>query len=206
MYTRCDASRGCDDRYTGLTMGSQCGYHIRGQAQCAHDEQGAAFQPVRRLTIDEYGACAGPPERIRLSALACNRDARLAEYLTQLSGSVGWVRRQHLPVSSLSQRSDAPKDPRDTMTKPTTAAILACKTAAEIDCLYINAARKAAGTDRASGAAKWTASRVDLAFGSNSQLRALAEVYAQDDSQEKFVNDFVAAWNKVMNADRFDLT
>ncbi len=58
--------------------------------------------------------------------------------------------------------------------------------------------------ERKSGAVKWTATRVDLVFGSNSILRAYAEVYAQDDNQEKFVNDFVAAWNKVMNADRFD--
>ena len=61
------------------------------------------------------------------------------------------------------------------------------------------------GTDRATGASKWTGTRVDLVFGSNSELRALAEVYAAADSQEKFVNDFVAAWNKVMNLDRFDL-
>ena len=61
------------------------------------------------------------------------------------------------------------------------------------------------GRDRATGALKWTATRVDLVFGSNSQLRALAEVYACDDSREKFVHDFVAAWNKVMNLDRFDL-
>jgi catalase-peroxidase len=61
------------------------------------------------------------------------------------------------------------------------------------------------GKDRATGNAKWTGSRVDLVFGSNSQLRALAEVYAGDDSKEKFVKDFVTAWNKVMNADRFDL-
>jgi catalase-peroxidase len=61
------------------------------------------------------------------------------------------------------------------------------------------------GRDRASGDLKWTATRVDLVFGSNSQLRALAEVYAQDDAKETFVRDFVAAWNKVMNADRFDL-
>jgi catalase-peroxidase len=61
------------------------------------------------------------------------------------------------------------------------------------------------GRDRATGALKWTGTRVDLIFGSNSQLRALAEVYACDDSQNKFVHDFVAAWNKVMNADRFDL-
>jgi catalase-peroxidase len=61
------------------------------------------------------------------------------------------------------------------------------------------------GSDRKTGELKWTGTRVDLIFGSNSQLRALAEVYAQDDSQEKFVHDFVAAWNKVMNADRFDL-
>jgi catalase-peroxidase len=61
------------------------------------------------------------------------------------------------------------------------------------------------GHNRATGQKKWTGTRVDLIFGSNSQLRALAEVYAQDDSQEKFVHDFVAAWNKVMNADRFDL-
>jgi catalase-peroxidase len=61
------------------------------------------------------------------------------------------------------------------------------------------------GRDRATGELKWTGARVDLVFGSNSQLRALAEVYACDDSQEKFVRDFVAAWNKVMNADRFDL-
>jgi catalase-peroxidase len=60
------------------------------------------------------------------------------------------------------------------------------------------------GRDRKSGAEKWTATRVDLVFGSNSQLRALAEVYAQDDGGEKFVRDFVAAWNKVMNLDRFD--
>ena len=59
--------------------------------------------------------------------------------------------------------------------------------------------------DRKSGATKWTATRVDLVFGSNSVLRAYAEVYAQDDNQQKFVQDFVAAWTKVMNADRFDL-
>lgn len=59
--------------------------------------------------------------------------------------------------------------------------------------------------DRKTGAVRWTGTRVDLVFGSNSQLRALAEVYAQEDSKEKFVHDFVAAWNKVMNADRFDL-
>ncbi len=61
------------------------------------------------------------------------------------------------------------------------------------------------GRDRTSGEQKWTATRADLVFGYNSQLRALAEVYAQDDSRSKFVHDFVAAWNKVMNADRFDL-
>ena len=61
------------------------------------------------------------------------------------------------------------------------------------------------GRDRASGAVKWTGTAVDLVFGSNSQLRALAEVYACDDAQGQFVNDFVAAWAKVMNLDRFDL-
>ena len=61
------------------------------------------------------------------------------------------------------------------------------------------------GRDRATGKAKYTATGVDLVFGSNSQLRAISEVYAQDDSKEKFVRDFVAAWNKVMNLDRFDL-
>ena len=61
------------------------------------------------------------------------------------------------------------------------------------------------GRDRKSGQVKWTGTRVDLVFGSNSQLRALAEVYACHDAQETFVNDFVAAWSKVMNADRFDL-
>jgi catalase-peroxidase len=60
--------------------------------------------------------------------------------------------------------------------------------------------------DRATGKQRWTGTRVDLVFGSNSQLRALAEVYAQDDSKEKFITDFVAAWDKVMNLDRFDLT
>ena len=55
------------------------------------------------------------------------------------------------------------------------------------------------------GELKWTGSRVDLVFGSNSELRALAEVYASDDAKEKFVRDFVAAWDKVMNLDRFDL-
>jgi catalase-peroxidase len=61
------------------------------------------------------------------------------------------------------------------------------------------------GRDRATGALKWTGTRVDLIFGSNSQLRALAEVYGCEDSQEKFLHDFVAVWNKVMNLDRFDL-
>jgi catalase-peroxidase len=59
--------------------------------------------------------------------------------------------------------------------------------------------------NRATGEAAYTATRVDLVFGSNSVLRSYAEVYAQDDSKEKFVTDFVAAWAKVMNADRFDL-
>jgi len=61
------------------------------------------------------------------------------------------------------------------------------------------------GRDVAGGASKWTATAADLVFGSNSQLRALAEVYASDDAKEKFVKDFVAAWNKVMNLDRFDI-
>src|SRR5690606_4814970 len=61
------------------------------------------------------------------------------------------------------------------------------------------------GTDRKTGQVKWTASRADLIFGSNSELRALAEVYASDDAKEKFVKDFVTAWTKVMNLDRFDL-
>ena len=61
------------------------------------------------------------------------------------------------------------------------------------------------GRDRATGETKWTGTRVDLIFGSNSQLRAIAEVYACDDAQQAFVRDFVAAWNKVMNLDRFDL-
>ena len=61
------------------------------------------------------------------------------------------------------------------------------------------------GTDRASGEAKWKGTVVDLVFGSNSQLRAIAEVYATDDAKDKFVKDFVAAWNKVMNLDRYDL-
>ena len=61
------------------------------------------------------------------------------------------------------------------------------------------------GTDRTTGAARWTGTRCDLVFGSNSQLRAIAEVYGSSDSQQKFVGDFVTAWNKVMNADRFDL-
>jgi catalase-peroxidase len=61
------------------------------------------------------------------------------------------------------------------------------------------------GTDRATGKVRWTATAVDLVFGAHSQLRALSEVYASDDAREKFVRDFVAAWNKVMNLDRYDL-
>jgi catalase-peroxidase len=62
------------------------------------------------------------------------------------------------------------------------------------------------GRDRRTDAIRWTGTRVDLVFGSNAQLRAVAEVYASADAQQKFVEDFVAAWNKVMNLDRFDLT
>ena len=61
------------------------------------------------------------------------------------------------------------------------------------------------GYDRKTGQIKWTASPVDLLFGSNSELRAVSEVYASDDAKEKFVRDFVAAWTKVINLDRFDL-
>jgi catalase-peroxidase len=61
------------------------------------------------------------------------------------------------------------------------------------------------GRDRTTGQPKWTATRVDLLFGSHSQLRAIAEVYAVADSKQRFVHDFVAAWTKVMNLDRFDL-
>jgi catalase-peroxidase len=61
------------------------------------------------------------------------------------------------------------------------------------------------GYDLETGQLKWTGTRVDLVFGSNSQLRALAEVYASSDAQQKFVQDFVAAWTKVMNLDRFDV-
>jgi catalase-peroxidase len=61
------------------------------------------------------------------------------------------------------------------------------------------------GRDRKTKQPRWTATRVDLIFGAHSELRAVAEVYGSADSQEKFVKDFVAAWNKVMNADRFDL-
>ena len=61
------------------------------------------------------------------------------------------------------------------------------------------------GRDRKTGELKWTGTRVDLVFGSNSELRALAEVYGSADGQEKFVEDFVAAWTKVMELDRFDL-
>jgi catalase-peroxidase len=61
------------------------------------------------------------------------------------------------------------------------------------------------GTDRATGSHKWTATRADLIFGSNSELRALVEVYGSSDSKEKFLKDFITAWNKVMNLDRFDL-
>jgi catalase-peroxidase len=62
------------------------------------------------------------------------------------------------------------------------------------------------GRDRATGKVKWTATPVDLVFGSNSELRGIAEFYASDDSKQKFAEDFVKAWNKVMNADRFDVT
>jgi len=61
------------------------------------------------------------------------------------------------------------------------------------------------GRDRGTGELKWTGSRFDLIFGFDSQLRAIAEVYASDDARQKFVRDFVAAWDKVMNLDRFDL-
>ena len=68
-----------------------------------------------------------------------------------------------------------------------------------------DAARRFEGRDRETARVKWTGSRGDLIFGSNSQLRAIAEVYACEDAQEKFVRDFVAAWAKVMNLDRFDV-
>ena len=68
-----------------------------------------------------------------------------------------------------------------------------------------DAAETFEGRDAARATLRWTGSRVDLLFGSNSELRALAEVYACDDAREKFVGDFVAAWDKVMNLDRFDV-
>ena len=70
---------------------------------------------------------------------------------------------------------------------------------------YFSVPKFASPETRKTKKTKWKGTRVDLIFGSNSQLRALAEVYACDDSQDKFINDFIAAWVKVMNADRFDL-
>lgn len=61
------------------------------------------------------------------------------------------------------------------------------------------------GIDRETEKVKWTATRVDLIFGANAQLRAIAEVYASDDNKEKFIHDFILAWNKIMNSDRFDI-
>ena len=72
------------------------------------------------------------------------------------------------------------------------------KASAEDDSIFV-------GTDRKTGEQRWTGTRADLVFGSNSVLRSLAEVYASSDAQQKFVNDFVAAWTKVMELDRFDL-
>ena len=69
----------------------------------------------------------------------------------------------------------------------------------------LQAAEVFEGRDRKTGKLKWTGTRVNLVFGSNSQLRALAEVYGSADGEKKFVHNFVAAWNKVMNLDRFDL-
>jgi catalase-peroxidase len=82
-----------------------------------------------------------------------------------------------------------------------------------VNLLDMNTAWKAAsedrelyeGSDRKTGAKKWTATRADLVFGSNAELRAIAEVYGSADGSDKFVKDFVAAWNKVMNLDRFDI-
>ena len=75
----------------------------------------------------------------------------------------------------------------------------------ELDQLDRTAAETFEGRDRRTGKVTWTGSRVDLVFGSNSELRALAEVYACEDGKEKFVRDFVATWNKVMDLDRFDV-
>jgi len=75
----------------------------------------------------------------------------------------------------------------------------------ETEWVPTDAANLFSGVDRKTGAKKWTATRVDLIFGSNSQLRAIAEVYASDDAKDKFLRDFILAWNKVMNADRFDV-
>lgn len=72
------------------------------------------------------------------------------------------------------------------------------KAASESDDVFV-------GSDRTKGGIKWIGTRVDLIFGSNTELRAIAEVYACADAQQKFVHDFITAWNKVMNADRFDL-
>ena len=74
--------------------------------------------------------------------------------------------------------------------------------------LFVNASKEEVlfeGRDRKTNKAKWTGTRVDLVFGSNSQLRAVAEVYATEDSKDKFINDFVLAWSKVMNLDRFEI-
>ncbi|MDB9778576.1 hypothetical protein OAB33_01045, partial [Burkholderiaceae bacterium] len=76
---------------------------------------------------------------------------------------------------------------------------------ARYDGIFLSANSPVVTVDTAAGAVKWTGTVVDLVFGSNSQLRALAEVYASDDAKQSFAQDFVAAWTKVMNLDRFDL-
>jgi catalase-peroxidase len=181
------------------------GHHVKvpftpGRTDASQEQTDVESFAVLEPDADGFRDYLGQGHTVPAEHLLVERALRLTLSAPEMTVLVGGLRALHVNAGQ-SERGVFTKRP-GTLTSDFFVSLLDMNTEWKATS---DAAETFEGRDRQTGERKWTASRVDLVFGSNSELRALAEVYACDDAKEKFVRDFVAAWDKVMNLDRFDL-
>jgi catalase-peroxidase len=173
---------------------------VPGRTDASQEQTDVETFAVLEPTADGFRNYLRPGEKLAPETLLLDRAYLLTLTAPEMTVLIGGLRALNVNVgqSQLGLLTDRP----ETLTNDFFVNLLALgpewKASASAENVY-------EGRDRAAGEVRWTATAVDLVFGSNSQLRAIAEVYASDDAKGKFVRDFVAAWDKVMNLDRFDL-